>query len=94
MTTHHGAVFTVVWEGFVKGGTMSNTYSNVVRPHEYGYSQSPSNEELGIMACAEQHDGEDPYDEVNVLFVYFGDNNPIDLLEPDEDDVEHSDEPE
>lgn len=80
MTTHSGEVFTVVWQGSVgelKGET--DTFTTVVRPGEYGYSQSPTNEELGIMAVAEQHDGEDPYDEVNVLFVYYGDNKPIDI---------------
>lgn len=78
MTTHSGEVFTVVWQGDAVGEPV-NTFTTVVRPGEYGYSQSPTSEELGIMAVAEQHDGEDPYDTVTVLFVYYGDNRPLDI---------------
>lgn len=85
MTTHQGEVFTVVWEGFFAGGSTANLYTTVVRPGEYGYSQSPTTDELAIMAVAEQHDGEDPYETVNVMFVYYGDNKPIAIEDNDDE---------
>lgn len=77
MRRFRAAELTVVWQGITFPPVDEvSTFSTVIRPLEYGYDD-PSNEQIGEMACSEQHDGEQPYDEINVMFVYYGSINPI-----------------
>lgn len=86
--------FTVIWQGnkdedtghFVDGVPIEEAFNHitVVIPSHYGHLDvdTISRKEWGYMACGEQHDGDNPYDSIDVLYVLEGNLAALDI--PDE----------
>lgn len=90
-------VYTVVWQGinYVNKHSGMNTdihdddaeedafsFATEVVPAQYGHLALPTDRESwGYMACGEEHDGDNPYDSIDVLFVFEGGQIAVDLTE-------------
>ena len=86
-------VFTVIWQGINTVEDWSSvpppqvedavSFATEVVPSTYGHLTvaSITREEWGYMACGEQHDGDNPYDEIDVLFVLEGGHVLVELDE-------------
>lgn len=84
-------VFTVVWQGIIDVSDITQDAEDVkdfateVVPAQYGHLALPvDRESWGYMACGEEHDGDNPYDRIDVLFVFEGGQIAVELNETEE----------
>lgn len=88
-------LYSVIWQGITNETLVkfsgdipvetAQSFCTEVVPAEYGHLTLPTDaDSWGYMACGEEHNGDNPYDSIEVLFVLHGASIEVEIIQAKE----------